>query len=127
LKSISILYVEDNDRLREMIGELLAEHDREVYACATAEAALIAFEKNHFDVLVSDVSLPGMSGVDLARCVLRVNPNHWVVLCSGYEFKHGLKELGANVRALVKPFDTEALEALLDEITAATIKTASLR
>ena len=125
MKSIRILYVEDNDRLREMIGELLAEHDREVTACATAEDALIAFEKNHFDVMVSDVSLPGMSGVDLARRVLSQNPNHWVVLCSGYEFNHGLRKLGVNVRALAKPFDIEALEVLLDEIATATSKAAS--
>ncbi len=109
-----------------MIGELLAGHDREVTACATAEAALVAFEKNKFDVLVSDVSLPGMSGVDLARRVLCANPDHWVVLCSGYELNYGLRELGPNVRALSKPFDVDALEVLLAEITAETAKKASL-
>ena len=124
MKSLNILYVEDNDRLRDAIGELLASSDREVYACATAEVALVALEKNCFDVLVADVSLPGMSGVDLARRVLSTNPNHWVVLCSGYEFNHSLHELGANVRALLKPFDIEELEVLMDEIVAAKTKMA---
>ena len=38
-----------------------------------------------FDVLVTDVSLPGMSGTDLARRLLADDPLRWVVLCSGYE------------------------------------------
>jgi len=124
MTSLNILYVEDNHRLRETISELLADTDREVYECDTAEAALVAFDKNQFDVLVTDVSLPGMSGVDLARRVLAANPGFWVVLCSGYEFKTSLANLGTNVRTLVKPFDIEDLEALMDEIAASVTNSA---
>lgn len=124
MKSLNILYVEDNDRLRETIGELLESADRKVHAVASAEEALIAFADNSFDVLVTDVSLPGMSGVDLARRVLTTNPHYWVVLCTGYEFKHRLTGLGINVRLLSKPFEIEALEALMDEITL-TVKSSS--
>ena len=113
----------DNERLREKIGELLAGASRQVYACATAEAALVAFDNNRFDVLVTDVSLPDMSGVDLARRVLLTNPYYWVVLCSGYELNHRLTDLGINVRALVKPFDVKQLEALMNEIAAAAMNT----
>lgn len=123
MKSLNILYVEDNERLREKIGELLAGAGRLVYACATAEAALVAFDNNRFDVLVTDVSLPDMSGVDLARRVLLTNPYYWVVLCSGYELNHRLADLGINVRALVKPFDVKQLEALMNEIAAAAMNT----
>ena len=123
MKSLNILYVEDNDRLRENIGELLSGAGRHVYPCATAEAALVAFDNNRFDVLVTDVSLPGMSGVDLARRVLLTNPYYWVVLCTGYEFNHRPTDLGINVRALAKPCDVKQLEALMNEIAAAAMKT----
>lgn len=123
MKSLNVLYVEDNERLREKIGELLAGAGRQVYPCATAEAALVAFGNNRFDVLVTDVSLPGMSGVDLARRVLLTNPYYWVVLCTGYEFNRRLTDLGINVRALVKPFDVNELEALMNEIAAEAMKT----
>lgn len=119
-KSLNILYVEDNNRLRETIGELLQSADRKVHAVASAEEALTAFGNNIFDVLVTDISLPGMSGIDLARRVLTTNPDYWVVLCTGYEFNYRMSELGVNVRALVKPFDIEALEALMSEIAAVT-------
>ncbi|HWH84218.1 MAG TPA: response regulator [Burkholderiaceae bacterium] len=115
---LSILYVEDNDDLRETIGLLLEASDREVVTCANAEAALAAVAARPFDVLITDVSLPGLSGTELARRVLADDPQRWVVLCSGYEFRHGLEQLGPNVRSLSKPFEVEELDALMGEIAA---------
>lgn len=124
LKPLRILYVEDNYNIREQIAELLGCNDNEVWSCETAEEALIVFAKRQFDVLVTDVSLPGLSGMELARRVLATDPNYWVVLCSGYEFRLGLAELGPHVRSLDKPFDAKALEALFGEIASAGLKNA---
>ena len=114
-----ILYVEDNEELRETIAMLMEEEGRCITKCATAEAALELDEQEPFDVLFTDVSLPGLSGTDLARRVLANNPERWVVLCSGYEFGNAISVLGPNVRALVKPFELEDLEDLLVEIQTA--------
>lgn len=119
---MKILYVEDNDDLRGTIGALLAGNEREVVAFGTAEQALEAIEREYFDVLVTDVSLPGLSGTDLARRLLDKDPLAWVVLCTGFEWRGGLQHLGHNVRALSKPFEMEELEVIMDEI--ATHKTA---
>ncbi|MCW5626626.1 MAG: response regulator [Burkholderiales bacterium] len=116
---MGILYVEDNDDLRDLISLLLAGEDREMVTCTNGEEALAALEQRTFDILVTDVSLPGLSGTDLARHVLAAKPETWVVLCSGYEFRQGLHHLGPNVRALLKPFEFETLEALIDEIITA--------
>jgi len=116
---VKILYVEDNEDLRETIGLLLAGDDRQVIAYGTAEQALEAIEREPFDVLVTDVSLPGLSGTDLARRLLAKDPLAWVVLCTGYELRSGLPHLGQNVRSLTKPFEIEDLEALMAEIAAA--------
>jgi two-component system cell cycle response regulator CpdR len=108
-----ILYVEDHPELRETIGMLLEGEGRLVTTCATAEEALGLDAAQAYDVLVTDVSLPGMSGVDLARKVLADDPHRWVVLCSGYEMGDYPASWGANVRTLLKPFEIEELEALL--------------
>ena len=115
---LNILYVEDNDDLRETIGILLEGEGRDIATCPDAERALALWEQQKFDVLVTDVSLPGMSGTDLARTVLARAPLAWVVLCSGYDLRHGLDRLGPHVRALSKPFEPEELDALLNEIAA---------
>lgn len=119
MKTLSILYAEDNKDLRDTLSDMLEGPGRAVVAVATGEEALAAWNAGTFDLLVTDISLPGMSGTELARILLAKNPAQWVVLCSGYDYSNHLATLGPNVRALPKPFEIEELDALLDEISAA--------
>lgn len=111
-----ILYVEDNPELRETIGMLMEGDGQTVTSCATAEEALELDAQQTFDLLVSDVSLPGLSGTDLARKLLAQDPNRWVVLCSGYDLGSYPAAWGPNVRTLLKPFELEELDLLLGSI-----------
>ena len=111
-----ILYVEDNPELRETIGMLMEGEGRTVTPCASAEDALVLDAGDPFDVLVTDVSLPGLSGTDLARQLLADDPQRWVVLCSGYVLWSHPTRWGPNVRVLLKPFELEQLEQLLTSI-----------
>ena len=113
-----VLYVEDNDDVRELIAELLAEEGLDVHACESAEAALQAFGNGRFDFVLTDVSLPGLSGTDLARELLARQPTLWVVFASGYAMPIAKATWGPRVRALLKPFEAEQLTALVAEISA---------
>ncbi|MBX3625261.1 MAG: response regulator [Rhizobacter sp.] len=113
---MTILYVEDSDDLRDTIGMLLEAPGREVVCCATAEEALAILAEREADIVITDVSLPGMSGTDLARKLLAEQPERRVVLCSGYEFGDAVRQFGPNVRALLKPFEPEEMEALVDAV-----------
>ena len=112
------LFVEDNAELREQIAWLLEEEGLQLVTCATAEEALAAYEPDRFDLVVTDVSLPVMSGVDLARAILRRAPDAWVVFSSGYSMGKDLADFGPNVRALLKPFELQDIQRLTDEIRA---------
>lgn len=116
MKPLRMLYVEDNAELRETFLEMLEGDQREVLSCATAEEAWQLWSASDFDVLVTDISLPGMSGTDLARRILAVQPDRWIVLCSGYQYGDALRALGPRVRALSKPFELEDLDRLMGEI-----------
>lgn len=111
-----ILYVEDNPELRDTIGMLMECDGQTVTSCATGEEALELDAAQTFDLVVSDVSLPGLSGTDLARQLLAEDPLRWIVLCSGYELGAYPRTWGPNVRTLVKPFELEELETLLGSI-----------
>jgi CheY-like chemotaxis protein len=111
-----ILYVEDNAELRETIGMLMEGPGQTVTSCASAEEALALDAPAPYDVLVTDVSLPGMSGTELARKLLAVDPGRWVVLCTGYDLGEYPAAWGSNVRTLLKPFDLDELETLLDAV-----------
>lgn len=114
---LRILYVEDNAIVREITAELLADDKRQIVACSSAEEALEAFRANTFDVVMTDVSLPVMSGMDLARTILRMKPKMPLILASGYSLDFGLENWGANVRAIIKPFEPSDLEGLISELT----------
>jgi len=120
---VTILYVEDNDDLRATIGELLHQPDRDIVLCASAEQALDADREHGFDIVVTDVSLPGMSGIELARELLGADPKRRIVLCSGYELGEHVLRLGPNMRAITKPFEIEDLETLMCELSAAVRET----
>jgi two-component system cell cycle response regulator CpdR len=115
---LKILYVEDNALVREVTAELLAQEQRQIVACADAEEALQKFTENSFDVVITDVSLPLMSGIELARSILAVKPHLPLIIASGYSLDFGLENWGANVRAIIKPFDSHEIEALISALVA---------
>jgi two-component system, cell cycle response regulator CpdR len=117
--ALKILYVEDNALVREVTAELLAQEQRQIVVCADAEAALEEFRANSFDVLITDVSLPVMSGIELARNILALKPRLPIIIASGYALDFGLENWGANVRAIVKPFEAPEIEALISDLVAA--------
>ena len=116
LSPLNILYVEDNDDIRGMLIDLMEHESRRIVACADAEEAWLLLQQASFDVLVTDVNLPGWSGTELARRWLQADAQRWVILFSGYEFKEGLASLGANVRSIPKE-DFDQLERVLNEIS----------
>lgn len=118
MKLLKILYIEDNIKIRDTICELLETDTRHVVACADSEQALGLLSGEKFDVIITDISLPGMSGTELTRRAVMNSPEQWVVLCSGYEMPSDLTKLGPHVRSITKPFDIEDLEILLDEVVA---------
>ena len=66
LRLLHIVYVEDNTDIRDLVTELTDNAERCIVGCAGAEAAWQPLQLQSFDVLVPDVSLPGLSGAELS-------------------------------------------------------------
>jgi len=115
-RALRILYVEDNDIVREVTSELLAQDQRQIVACATAEEALEKFAAEPFDVVITDVSLPVMSGIELARSILKLKPNLPIILASGYDLDFAVENWAGNVRSIIKPFEALEIEALISKL-----------
>jgi CheY-like chemotaxis protein len=113
---LRILYVEDNDIVREITSELLAQDQRQIVACASAEDALTQFAAGPFDLVITDVSLPVMSGIDLARSILKLRPHVPIILASGYDLDFAIDSWASNVRSIIKPFETSEIEALISTL-----------
>jgi two-component system cell cycle response regulator CpdR len=108
-----ILYVEDNDLVRESFAELLATADRRVVCAADSAAAREALREQNVNLLMTDINLPDGSGLDLAREALRQNPRLPVIVCSGQDLRDVTRSLGPNAHPLMKPFELDELEALI--------------
>jgi CheY-like chemotaxis protein len=113
---LRILYVEDNDIVREVTSELLAQDQRQIVACATAEEALKTFTAEPFDLVITDVSLPVMSGMDLARNLLKLKPHLPIILASGYDLDFAVENWAGNVRSIIKPFEALEIEAIMSQL-----------
>lgn len=111
-----ILYVEDNDDLRDIQCELLRERSYVHTAVGTAEEAEALFAAESFDLLLTDVSLPRTTGIELARRLRLLKPNLWVVFLSGYDVGP-LAQRDDRTRAFQKPVDDDELNDCLQAVS----------
>jgi DNA-binding NtrC family response regulator len=111
-----ILYVEDNDFIRESFAELLATAGRRIVGVANSAGARAALRDHKVGLLMTDISLPDGSGIDVAQEALRHNPSLPVIVCSGYDLEDATRSLGPTAHALKKPFDLDEVEALLEKL-----------
>jgi two-component system cell cycle response regulator CpdR len=114
--AMQILYVEDNLLVREVTLELLAQDGRQFTALGSAEEALEEFKARPSDIVITDVSLPSMSGIELARNLLKIDPALPIIIASGYALDFGTHDFGPSVRSIIKPFDADDIDALINEI-----------
>jgi CheY-like chemotaxis protein len=112
---LRILVVEDNEDAQKMVCELLMALGYRVQGVSDAEKALDALAENRFDVLFTDVSLPGMSGVDLARKAINEAPALKVIFSSGYGAVES-GDLGFKSASLPKPYNLKKLQQVLTDI-----------
>ena len=108
----SILLVEDNEDARMLTAELLVALGHVVDAVGSAEEALQRMERGDIDVLLTDISLPRMSGIDLAAQARAERPALDIVFVSGHDKDNaGLSDTSA--KFLLKPFNLAQLDLAL--------------
>ncbi|NCO36213.1 MAG: hypothetical protein AUJ92_06665 [Armatimonadetes bacterium CG2_30_59_28] len=79
----SVLIVDDERMIREYFTSVLENYDLAVTSVGSGEEALTELEKAHFDLVISDIQMPGMSGVDLTRRIRETNPGIPILLITG--------------------------------------------
>jgi putative nucleotidyltransferase with HDIG domain len=109
-----ILIVDDEVEITEILADLLSE-DYDCIRAGSAEEALTRLHEGEFQLVISDITMPGMSGLDMIPHVKEFAPDTVVVMISGMqtvESAIGALRLGA-FDYLMKPFDLRQVEAVV--------------
>ncbi len=118
-KPLNILVVDDEVLLTELTAEILKTAGHEVTTASCAEQALeILASGQSIDVLISDVMMPAINGLELAEKVRKTYPHIKIVLVSGYSELSGLEESAAQYHDihLDKPVSSTRLLNTLAEL-----------
>ena len=115
---VRVLLVDDDDDNRELMGELLELAGFAVARAGSGAEALAALAAAPVDVLVTDVGMPGMGGLELARAAKRLAPAVPVIAVTGWGERGDVADArGHEIDAiLVKPVDPDALTNTVREV-----------
>ncbi|MFA6196609.1 MAG: response regulator transcription factor [Sulfurimonas sp.] len=125
-KHLSILFVEDNDLLRETTAEILKKFFQVVNTSTNGEEAIEQYiefhEKNsyHYDIVLSDIQMPIMDGIELTKHIHSINHLQHIIILSAYDdsdYLISLINLGIE-QFIKKPIDYQELLKAFQNISA---------
>jgi PAS domain S-box-containing protein len=112
LAKLNVLLVEDSDSVRQFARAVLEELHAVVTEANSGEEASRLLDGHHFDLIFSDVVMPGISGLDFARSVRDQFPNQRILLATGYSKQVAMGE-AAGFQIVQKPYGAESLTAAI--------------
>lgn len=115
-----ILLADDDGTVRELVARVLESGGHAVRVAQDGQEALgLADSGGAFDILVTDVHMPGIDGITLAKTLAAKQPGLKVLLLSGFpeQLQRGKSELTGRVETLTKPCSVEDIRARIAALT----------
>lgn len=120
-KNLNLLYVEDDENLRNQTVKVLKYFFLNVIVCEDGEEGLESFKKNKIDLIITDINMPKLNGLSMIKQIKKINSSIPVIIYSAYkepEYLLDSIELGID-EYLTKPLDfskfTTALKKTIDK------------
>ncbi len=116
MKRVRVLVVDDEENIRLLFKEELEEEDYDVETASNGMEALEKIKGAPFDVVVLDIKMPVMDGIQTLNAIKNINKDQPVILCSAHgEFKQDLSSWVSD-GYVVKSADTRELKETIKEI-----------
>ena len=122
-KDLSVLLAEDHEPTRLSLEEMLQDLFKEVRSCANGKDALDAYtergEENLFDLIITDIQMPQINGVELTKKIKEITPQQQIIVLSAHTDKEYLLELiNTGISYFVtKPFEYDTFLKTLYSIS----------
>jgi len=121
---LKILFVEDDDLMRNTIANILSKHVEEVVLAANGLEGLELFKTEKPDIVITDIMMPKMNGLEMIRKIRQEGISVKIVVVSAYSEKENFLRsitLGVN-NFLIKPISYRDLLKIIDELASLTFK-----
>jgi two-component system cell cycle response regulator len=92
LKKLNILFVEDDKLVNETLSFIFKKYVKNIFSAYNGEEGLKIFKNNHIDIVLSDIQMPKMNGLEMAKAIRKINENIPVLFTTAFEESKYLKE-----------------------------------
>ncbi len=116
-KSVTLLYVEDNEQLKDIKLEMFSDIFQKVVYAKDGYEGLMKYQEESFDLIITDINMPGMNGLDMIEKIQKINPSQEVIVLSAYAEVEYLSKLSKlNIACfLTKPVDIKKMMSKIYE------------
>ena len=120
LRTARLLAIDDQQVILDLISAMGQSMGYEVRTATAAEEGLALAEREHFDVVLTDLALPRISGLEVARQIGRLHPGVPIILVTGWATELSQEELASAgiVEVLFKPFRIDQLTSVVRSVVA---------
>jgi two-component system response regulator FlrC len=120
-RSLRILIVEDERDVLDMLEEVLTGEGHTVITALDGKAGLDCFQRQPVDIVLTDLNMPGISGLEMASRIKKINPSVPVMLLTGWDVGLDTAELAAKgIDCFIKkPFTIADILLALDDLCGA--------
>ncbi len=118
-KALTLLYVEDNEQLKNVKLEMFNEIFKKVVYAKNGYEGLMKYQNERFDLVITDINMPVMDGLEMVEKIQKVHPSQAVIVLSAYaEIEYLTKLSKLNICCfLTKPIDMKKLLQKIYEST----------
>ncbi len=118
IKDLKVLFVEDEENIRLSLKEAIGDEFQEFTTAKDGKDGLNKFLNAPFDLIISDIAMPNMNGLEMAREIRRAREDIPIILLSAYSDREKLLQ-AIDIRInkyIIKPIDPEALLKYVSEL-----------
>jgi two-component system, chemotaxis family, chemotaxis protein CheY len=112
-----IMTVEDSDLIRSIIKKMIVSEGHEVIEVSSGKDSILKYGELKPDIVFMDINLPDILGLDVAKEIIKQDPNAIIIMCSvidNLESKEKAKKIGAK-EYIVKPFVREQIVSVIQK------------
>jgi DNA-binding response OmpR family regulator len=114
---VRIMIIEDDEEMRSLLKDFFEEEGFETDSAGNGADALRKLSKDHFDLVITDIRMPGLTGLDILPRIRRLKPETPIIVMTGYgsdDVRRRSLERGATAY-LEKPIPLSKLRTLIRE------------